>query len=150
VKAPLELGGAPRILSVQYIQNIKINKISSVVVVSHQGRIINKLLLSVPLFYLLIRQIINEKTMSDQNVGALLVVLVFATILLSSCGLVFWLCFLSRMTGNDSQYNSQQVDLKVLNHQCEEGCGKCYSVDQNVIKVSCPALVLTEVNELFL
>ena len=116
---------------------------------SHQGRIINKFVLSVPLFYLLIKQIINEKTMSDQNVGALLVVLVFATILLSSCGLVFWLCCLSRMTGNDSQYNSQQVDLKVLNHQCEEGCGKCYSVDRNVIKISCPALVLKEVNAVF-
>ena len=88
--------------------------------------------------------------MSDLNVGAYIIVLVFATILLSSFGLVFWFCYLCRMTGNDSQYNSQQVDLKVLNHQCEEGCGKCYSVDQNVIKVSCPALVLKEVNELFL
>ena len=88
--------------------------------------------------------------MSDLNAGAS-VALVCAIILLSS-GLVtiFWLWFLCRMTGNDSQYNSQQDDLKVLNHQCEEGCGKCYSVDQNVIKVSCPALVLKEVNELFL
>ena len=85
--------------------------------------------------------------MSDLNAGAS-VALVCAIILLSS-GLVtiFWLWFLCRMTGNDSQYNSQQDDLKVLNHQCEEGC---YSVDRNVIKVSCPALVLQEVNELFL
>ena len=63
--------------------------------------------------------------------------------------IIFWFWFLCRMTGNDSQYNSQQDDLKVLNHQCEEGCGKCYSVDRNVIKVSCPAFVLKEVNELF-
>ena len=61
--------------------------------------------------------------------------------------IIFWICLLCRMTGNNSP---QQDDLKVLNHQCEEGCGKCYSVDQNVIKVSCPALVLPEVNELFL
>ena len=64
--------------------------------------------------------------------------------------IIFWFCFLCRMTGNDSQYNSQQDDLKLLNHQCEESCGKCYSVDRNVIKISCPALVLKEVNELFL
>ena len=87
--------------------------------------------------------------MSDLNAGAS-VALVCAIILLSS-GLVtiLWFWFLCRMTGNDSQYNSQQDDLKVLNHQCEEGCGKCYSVDRNVIKISCPALVLREVNELF-
>ena len=87
--------------------------------------------------------------MSDLSAGAS-VALVCAIILLSS-GLVtiFWFWFLFRMTGNDSQYNSQQDDLKVLNHQCEEGCGQCYSVDRNVIKVSCPAFVLKEVNELF-
>ena len=86
--------------------------------------------------------------MSDQNIGAGIVLLVGA-IILSYLFTTLWFCFLCRMDGNDSQYNSQQVDLKVLNHQCEEGCGKCYSVDQNVIKVSCPALVLKEVNELF-
>ena len=84
--------------------------------------------------------------MSDLN-GALLVVLVGTIILLSSLFTIFWFCFLCRMTEND--YNSQQDDLKVLNHQCEEGCGKCYSVNRNVIKISCPAVVLKEVNELF-
>jgi hypothetical protein len=64
----------------------------------------------------------------------------------SGFGMIFWICYLCRMTGNNSP---QQDDLKVLNHQCEEGCGKCYSVDRNVIKISCPALVLKEVNAVF-
>ena len=84
--------------------------------------------------------------MSDLN-GAVLGVLVCTLFLLSSLFTIFWFCFLCRMTEND--YNSQQDDLKVLNHQCEEGCGKSYSVDRNVIKISCPAMVLKEVNELF-
>ena len=84
--------------------------------------------------------------MSDLN-GAVLGVLVCTIFLLSSLFTIFWFCFLCRMTGND--YNSQQDDLKVLNHQCEEGCGKSYSVDRNVIKISCPAMVLKEVNEIF-
>ena len=79
------------------------------------------------------------------------VVLVVLFHFISTCiVIVFWFYYLCRMSGNDSQYNSQQDDLKLLNHQCEESCGKCYSVDQNVIKISCPALVLKEVNELFL
>ena len=64
--------------------------------------------------------------------------------------IIFWFWFLCRMTGNDGQNNSQQGDLKVQDHQCEEGCGRSYSVDRNVIKISCPALALKEVNELFL
>ena len=81
------------------------------------------------------------------NTGAKVAILC-AIVLISSCIVtIYWFWFLCQMTGNESQNNSQQYDLKVLNHQCEEGC---YSVDRNVIKVSCPALVLQEVNELFL
>ena len=80
---------------------------------------------------------------------AVVVLVVLFHLIVTCIVIIFWFCFLCRMTGNDSQYNYQQDDLKVLNHQCEEGCGKCYSVDQNVIKISCPALVLKEVNELF-
>ena len=81
--------------------------------------------------------------MSDLYFGAYLVVLLCATSLLSCSCAIFWFCLLCRKTGND--YNSQQD----LNHQCEEGCGKSYSMDRNVIKISCPAVVLKEVNELF-
>ena len=52
----------------------------------------------------------------------------------------------------NTEYTSQADDLdntQVLMHQCEEGSGKCYLVDQNVIKISCPTLIGKEVNKIF-
>ena len=49
-------------------------------------------------------------------------------------------------------YTSQPDNLnntQVLIHQCEEGSGKCYLVDQNVIKISCSTLIGKEVNKIF-
>jgi hypothetical protein len=49
-------------------------------------------------------------------------------------------------------YTAQPDNLnntQVLIHQCEEGSGKCYLVDQNVIKISCPTLIGKEVNKIF-
>ena len=66
------------------------------------------------------RHIINEETMADNLSLVDFVGLVFAIVLLSSAlAIIFWFWFLYRMTGNN-QYNSQQEDLQVLNHQCEE------------------------------
>ena len=52
----------------------------------------------------------------------------------------------------NTEYTSQADNLdntQVLIHQCEEGSGKCYIVDQNVIKISCPTLIGKEVNKIF-
>ena len=49
-------------------------------------------------------------------------------------------------------YTSQPDNLnntQVLIHHCEEGSGKCYIVDQNVIKISCPILIGQKVNKIF-
>ena len=63
------------------------------------------------------RHIINEETMADNLSLVDFVGLVFAIVLLSSAlAIIFWFWFLYRITGN----NSQQEDLQVLNHQCEE------------------------------
>ena len=52
----------------------------------------------------------------------------------------------------NTEYTSQADNLdntQMLIHQCEEGSGKCYIVDQNVIKISCPTLIGKEVNKIF-
>ena len=67
------------------------------------------------------RHIINEETMAGNlSLPVDIVGLAFAIVLLTSAlAIIFWFWFLYRMTGKN-QYNSQQEDLQVLNHQCEE------------------------------
>ena len=64
------------------------------------------------------RHIINEETMAGNlSLPVDIVGLAFAIVLLTSAlAIIFWFWFLYRITGN----NSQQKDLQVLNHQCEE------------------------------
>ena len=59
----------------------------------------------------------------------------------------YFLCQL-RNIGSTSQADDLD-NTQVLIHQCEEGSGKCYLVDQNVIKISCPTLIGKEVNKIF-
>ena len=63
------------------------------------------------------RHIINEEIMADNLSLVDFEGLVFAIVLLSSAlAIIFWFWFLYRITRN----NSQQEDLQVLNHHCEE------------------------------
>ena len=59
----------------------------------------------------------------------------------------YFLCQLGN-TGYNSQSDNSD-NTQVLIHQCEQGSGKCYLVDQNVIKISCPTLIGQEVNKIF-
>ena len=59
----------------------------------------------------------------------------------------YFLCQLGNTGYNFQADNSDNT--QVLIHRCEEGSGKCYLVDQNVIKISCPTLIGQEVNKIF-
>ena len=59
----------------------------------------------------------------------------------------YFLCQFRNIWNSSQEDNSD--NMQVLIHQCEEGSGKCYQVDQNVIKISCPTLIGKEVNKIF-
>ena len=59
----------------------------------------------------------------------------------------YFLCQFRNIWNSSQEDNSD--NMQVLIHQCEEGSGKCYLVDQNVIKISCPTLIRQEVNKIF-
>ena len=73
-----------------------------------------------------------------------------AIFILLSLFIVLFTYFLCQLGNTGYNFQADNSDnTQVLIHRCEEGSGKCYLVDQNVIKISCPTLIGQEVNKIF-